>query len=92
MPSNLKFPASAEIKRVIAAAARAGIEIGSIEIHLDKITIHPRDREDVRGLSDYDLWKMSQREDTARVRHVDEESDALPKNPWRELPRNVNQR
>lgn len=33
MPNNPKFPGSVEIKRVIAAASRAGIEIGSIEIH-----------------------------------------------------------
>ena len=83
MPSNLKFPASAEIKRVIAAANRAGIEIGSIEIHSDKITIHPRDPGVASVLSAYDLWKMSRREDTDRVRHVDKESDALPKKPRR---------
>ncbi len=83
MPSNLKFPASAEIKRVIAAAARAGIEIGSIEIHSDKITIHPKDPTDAGGLSAYDLWKLSDRKDTDRVKHVDEESDALPKKPRR---------
>jgi len=81
MPSNLRFPASAEIKRVIAAAMRAGIEIGSIEIRSDKITIRPRDPANVRGLSEYDLWKISRREDTDRVNHVDEESDALPEKP-----------
>ena len=81
MPSHLKFPASAEIKRVIAAAMRAGIEIGSIEIHSDKINIHPRDPTDARGLGEYDVWKLSCRQDTDRVKHVDEESDALPKKP-----------
>ena len=30
MPSNFKFPPSVEIKRAIAAAIRAGVEIGSI--------------------------------------------------------------
>ena len=81
MPSNSKFPSSVEIKRVIAAATRAGIEIGSIEIHLDKITIHSRDPADPQGLSEYDLWKMGQRQATDRVKLVGEESDALPKKP-----------
>ena len=79
MPSNQKFPPTVEIKRVIAAAVRAGIEIGSIEIRSDKITIHPRFPPDLRGLTDYDLWKMSRHEDTDRVKQVDEKSDALPK-------------
>jgi hypothetical protein len=81
MPSNSKFPASAEIKRVIAAASRAGLEIGSIEIHLDKITIHSRDPADAQGLTEYDLWKIGQGQPTDRVKLVGEESDALPKKP-----------
>ena len=81
MPSNPKFPPSAEIKRVLAAVARVGIEIGSIEIQFDKITIHPRDPEDEPGLTEYDLWKMSQGQTTGRVKHVENESDALPKKP-----------
>ena len=44
MPSHPSFPGSVEIKRVIAAAIRAGIEIGTIEIHPRKIIIHPRQR------------------------------------------------
>ena len=72
-----------EIKRVIAAASRAGIEIGSIEIHLDKITIHSKDPADEQGLSEYDLWKMSQGQNTKRVKHAERESDALPKKPRR---------
>lgn len=83
MPSNPKFPSSVEIKRVIAAATRAGIDIGSIEIQADKITIRPRGRTDAEGLGEYDLWKISDRQDTDRVRHVTEESDALPKKPRR---------
>ena len=83
MPSNPTFPSSVEIKRVIAAAARAGIEVGSIEIEADKITIHPRDPGNAPGLSEYDLWKMSQGQNTDRVKHVDKESDALPKKPRR---------
>lgn len=81
MPSSQKFPPTAEIKRVIAAAARAGIEIGSIEIQSDKITIHPKDRSDPGVLSQYDLWKLSDRENTDRVKHVNKESEALPRKP-----------
>ena len=81
MPSNPKFPSSVEIKRVIAAVARAGIEIGSIEIQSDKITVHPRDPGNAPGLSEYDLWKMSQGQNTDRVKHVEKESDALSTKP-----------
>jgi len=81
MPSNSKFPSSVEIKRVIAAASRAGLEIGSIEIHFDKITIHSRDPADSQGLSAYDLWKIEHRQATDRVKLVGKESDALPKKP-----------
>ena len=81
MPSNLRFPASAEIKRVIAASMRAGIEIGSIEIHSDKIIIQPKNTTDLRGLSEYDIWKISRGENTSRVEHVDQESDAPQRNP-----------
>jgi len=77
MPSNQKFPSTFEIKRVIAAASRAGIEIGSIEIHPRKIIIHPK-KENAPALSDYDIWKISQGRDSSLVRHTDEESDALP--------------
>ena len=83
MPSNLKFPSSAEIKRVIAAAARAGIEIGSIEVHTDKITIRPRDPADGLGLTEYDLWKIGRGEDTDRVKHEEKQSDAFPGKPRR---------
>ena len=81
MPSNPRVPPAAEIKRAIAAAIRAGIEIGSIEIHPDKITIHSRDPADPQGLSQYDLWKLSDRQDTDRVKHAYDESDAIPKKP-----------
>jgi hypothetical protein len=80
MPSNFKFPPSVEIKRAIAAAIRAGIEIGSIEIHPRKITIHPKD-ENAPAIRDYDLWKISEGRDSSLVRHTDEESDALPGKP-----------
>lgn len=82
MPSNPTFPGSVEIKRVIAAVIRAGIEIGSIEIQPRKIIIHPRE-ENAPAISDYDLWKMGRREDTGRVKHLAEETDALPKKPTR---------
>jgi|GEM_PF-2089136 len=75
MSSNLKFPSSVEIKRVIAAAVRAGIEIGLIEIHPRKITIHSRE-EIAPATSDYDLWKMSEGRDTSLVRHTDKQSGA----------------
>lgn len=79
---QLRFPPTVEIKRVIAAAARAGIQIGSIEIHPRGITIHVKDPAEKDGpqVSDYDLWKMSQRLDTDRVRHKSGKTDALPKN------------
>ena len=80
MPSNQKFPPSVEIKRVIAAAARAGIEIGLVEIHPDKILIRARE-EDAPQISAYDIWKMSQGENTDRVKHAVVQSDALPKKP-----------
>jgi hypothetical protein len=75
MPNNPKFPPSVEIKRVIAAAIRAGIEIGSIEIQPGKITIRPREKS-APAISDYDLWKMSEGRDTDLVRHTDEQSGA----------------
>jgi hypothetical protein len=78
MPSNLKFPPSVEVKRVIAAAIRAGIEIGSIEIHPRKITIHSR-AENAPAISVYDLLKMSEGRDTALVRHTDRQSGAQRK-------------
>lgn len=59
--SNLKFPPSVEIKRAIAAAERAGLQISSIEIHPRKIVII------ARGLTDnepkqqtYSEWKAEQ--------------------------------
>lgn len=85
MPNNLKFPPSVEIKRAIAAAIRAGIQIGSIEIYADRIAIHPRGPTDENApqFSAYDVWKLTDRRDTAFLRHADKESDALPKNSRR---------
>ena len=64
MSSKLKFPSSVEIKRVIAAAIRAGIDIGSIEIHPRKITIHPKEK-NAAQVSDYDRWKGGEGNDSS---------------------------
>jgi hypothetical protein len=80
MPSTLKFPPTVEIKRVIAAEERAGIEIGSIEIQPRKITIHPKEENEDPN-TEYDRWKMREGQDTERVRRTDSESDALPRKP-----------
>ncbi len=82
MPNNSIFPGSVEIKRVIAAVSRAGIEIGSIEIQPRKIIIHPKE-EGAPPISAYDLWKISEGRDSSRIRHPDKESGALPKKPRR---------
>lgn len=53
------FPRSPEIKRLIKAAKDAGVQIGSIDIRPDGITIYPP----VKGkgeMSPYDVWKASQ--------------------------------
>jgi hypothetical protein len=79
MTSNPKFPGSVEIKRVIAAATRAGIEIGSVEIQPRKIVIHAKeDREP--ELSPYEVWKMSEGRSSRRTRHPDKRTGALPNN------------
>lgn len=80
MPSNPKFPPSVEIKRAIAAAIRAGIEVSSIEIHPGKIIIHRREKSEPE-ITAYDIWKMRQGQDTDRVKHSVEKTDALPKKP-----------
>jgi hypothetical protein len=77
MPTSLKFPPSVEIKRAIAAAIRAGIEIGSIEIHRSKIIIRSREK-NAPQITDYDLWKINEGRDSSRVRHTAKDSDALP--------------
>lgn len=58
MPQNVKFPPSVEIKRAIAAAERAGIQIGSVEIQPRKIIILARDPTDEKPARDtYAEWK-----------------------------------
>ena len=61
MPNSMKFPPSVEIKRVIAAAERAGVQIASIEIHPRKIIIFARnpDNERPKELT-YSEWKAAQ--------------------------------
>ena len=80
MPSNLKFPPTVEIKRAIAAAERAGISIGSIEIHPRKIVIHPKDP--TEGMTPeqvaYAEWKASDQEVSRRRKQTNALSDALP--------------
>ena len=77
MPSNLKFPSTVEIKRVIAAAIRAGVEIGSVEIQPRKITINSKEEIPSKE-SEYEIWKMTQRHESALIQGADEKSDALP--------------
>lgn len=56
----MKLPSSPEIKRVIAAVKSAGIEVGSVTITADCVTISiPRDSKGPQ-LSAYEKWKMSQ--------------------------------
>jgi ribosomal protein L24 len=58
---DLKFPPSVEIKRVIAAAERAGIIVTSIEIHPRKIIIFARDPNDKNPTRQtYSEWKAAQ--------------------------------
>jgi hypothetical protein len=58
---DLKFPPSVEIKRVIAAAERAGITVSSIEIHPRKIIIFARDPNDKNPKEQtYSEWKAAQ--------------------------------
>jgi hypothetical protein len=58
---ELKFPPSVEIKRVIAAAERAGITVTSIEIHPRKIIIFAGDPNDEKPTKQtYSEWKAGQ--------------------------------
>jgi hypothetical protein len=61
--SNVKFPPSVEIKRAIAAAERAGVQVGSVEIHPRKIIIIAKDPND-KTLKEqtYAEWKAAQRD------------------------------
>lgn len=52
-----KLLSSAEIKRVIAAAKKAGLEFGAVDIRADGITLHPPQ---TREVSAYDEWKQSE--------------------------------
>jgi hypothetical protein len=74
--TNLKFPPSVEIKRAIAAAIRAGIEIGSVEIQPRKIIIHAKEDSEPE-LSPYELWKMGEGRNSLRTRRPDKKTGAL---------------
>lgn len=57
----MKLLSSAEIKRVIAAAAaayeRAGMALGPVEIKADAVVIHPPSATPNMPGNDYDDWK-----------------------------------
>lgn len=58
---DLKFPPSVEIKRVIAAAERAGITVSSIEVYPRKIIIFARYPDDGKQKAQtYSEWKAAQ--------------------------------
>lgn len=81
MPREIKFPSSTEIKRAIAAVTKAGVEVGSIEIYADKITIYatrPKP-EPTSGLTAYDHWKLDQGQNSDRVNWRTENSASPPK-------------
>lgn len=83
--ANVKFPPTMEIKRAIAAATRAGIEIGSVEIEPRKITVHPKDPKDSRTPAEiaYSEWKASEKELARRITPEDGQFDVLPRKPKR---------
>ena len=57
---DLKFPPSVEIKRVIAAAERAGLLIASVEIHSRKIIISALDPTATEPAKQtYAAWKVA---------------------------------
>jgi len=51
----MKFPPSPEIKRILAAVEKAGVEIGTIDIRADGVTIHPPAKSQ-SGMSAYEKW------------------------------------
>lgn len=52
-----KLLSSTEIKRVIAAAKKAGLEFGAVDIRADGITLHPPHQRETNA---YDEWKQSE--------------------------------
>jgi hypothetical protein len=50
----VNFPRSPEIKRIIKAANDAGVQIGSVDIRPDGITINQPT--EAASASDYDIW------------------------------------
>ena len=55
----MKLPSSPEIKRVLAAAKSAGIEIGAVKISNDSITIFAPGQAELPALSAYEKWKAT---------------------------------
>lgn len=52
-----RFPRSSEIKRAIAAVAKAGIAVGSVEISPDgNLRIYAAGSELAPPANDFDLW------------------------------------
>ena len=81
---NLKFPPSVEIKRAIAAAIRAGVDIGSVEIHPRRIIIHAKSQlaKDTPE-SAYDRWSAGEERVAPIMRQLGEVSDSSSKKPKR---------
>ncbi|PZU44093.1 MAG: hypothetical protein DI568_16365 [Sphingomonas sp.] len=51
----LRFPKSSEIKRLVKADCDAGMQVGSIDICPDGVTIYPPAKK--LGLPPYGVWK-----------------------------------
>ena len=62
---QMKFPSSPEIKRILAAVEKAGIEIGSVDIRADGVTIHPPTQSQSE-MSPYEKWKAKSEPRSAR--------------------------
>lgn len=63
MAGAVKFPPSTEVKRMIAAVKKAGLEIGSVDIRADGVTIYPPSKSEA-GMTAYEKWKAA---DNARL-------------------------
>ena len=61
----MKFPSSPEIKRVIAACKKAGLEVGSVDIRADGVTIYPPSQNQA-GMTAYEKWKAQSEPRPAR--------------------------
>jgi hypothetical protein len=77
MSNNKKFPPSVEIKQAIAAAERASIKIGSVEIRPSKITIHARSLKDMEPPAELSYAEWKAKEQGQPVKQAGAKSDAL---------------